>query len=389
MADKKIKILVIDDEESILKSIERSFSLGADNFELKLLSTLKNVDNILSDNIDLILTDINIPGEDTIAFFKLLKEKYPKIIRIAMTGVADRDIVMKLGSSVHQYIAKPINFDHLRQRIDHLIFLRNEMDNEDLMSFISGIENLPSLPEIYFKLEELIKSDDYSFNDVVKIINKDAALTASILHTVNSSMFSLKYHVNDLKQAVSFLGVNIIKSLALSLKIFFETKVNAHLRPYIETLWKRSATEGEYARAVAKIIFNDKLMIDEAYIAGLLCNVGKLALISVPNHLENISKLMVEEPLAQTEAEVRLYGKHSSLVGAYLLSLWGFSDRIVEAAAFYNNPENVPHPQKSILTCVHIAYALQFDTPEYNMEYLKSIGITDTTPFDAIKPVEA
>ena len=71
--------------------------------------------------------------------------------------------------------------------------------------------NLISLPDIYWRLKEIIDSHDYSLQDVAQLIVYDPGMTARMLRIVNSAYFGFAAQIDTVNHAVSILGVQQIE----------------------------------------------------------------------------------------------------------------------------------------------------------------------------------
>jgi HD-like signal output (HDOD) protein len=128
-------------------------------------------------------------------------------------------------------------------------------------------------------------------------------------------------------------------------------------------------------------------MLDNAFIGGLLHDVGKLIIVSrFPKENHEISRRMEPGGMQRWEAESEIIGASHAEIGAYLLGLWGFSDPIIEAAAFHHQPMVCFARGFSPLTAVHAANAIvdgiehpNGDQPGclLNEEYLQELGLTE------------
>jgi putative nucleotidyltransferase with HDIG domain len=181
--------------------------------------------------------------------------------------------------------------------------------------------------------------------------------------------------------AVSYLGIETIRSLALSVSAFRE------LEPTDKAL--KHALEGEQSHAlrvaaIAKTLFADARKANDAFAAALLHDVGKLVLAS-KKPSEYSARLATrhasDRPLHR--AEIEALGSSHAEIGAYLLGIWGLPFTVVEAVARHHDPETVPHTEFDVLSGVHIADLLAREvetgnTVPWNAErlaYLESLGV--------------
>jgi len=219
---------------------------------------------------------------------------------------------------------------------------------------------------------------------VGEIIRKDVGMTAKVLQLVNSAFFGLQRHVTDPSEAASFLGLDTLQTLVLSVHVFSEF---GHARATgfcIETLWNHSMATGTLAKRISAAEGCEAKVCDHALLAGILHDAGKLVLAAnLPEEYRRASTMARDAAVAQWEAEEQILGTTHAEAGAYLLGLWGLPDPIVEALAFHHCPNECLATTFTPLTAVHVANALEHeadnaaedrDASRLDTDYLARIG---------------
>lgn len=137
-------IVLVDDEEMILTSIDAFLSLETDYNVMSFTSANKALDYIENDTVDLVISDYVMPEMDGISFLGKVREMKPEVPRIILTGYADKENAIKAINDVglFQYIEKPWNNDDLK------IVIRN------------GIEKQQLLKRLQEKMDEIEKAHD-------------------------------------------------------------------------------------------------------------------------------------------------------------------------------------------------------------------------------------
>ena len=141
------------------------------------------------------------------------------------------------------------------------------------------IARLPAMPQILIKLIEHLQADDLGMPELAALIAKDAGMTTKILSVANSSAYHRASRSPGLEQALVALGTDMIKTLVISDSVFqtfnnFPHSGSTDLRAF----WKNSLAGAVIAKEVARLVEYPHL--EEAYLAGLLHNVGRLALLA-------------------------------------------------------------------------------------------------------------
>jgi putative nucleotidyltransferase with HDIG domain len=203
------------------------------------------------------------------------------------------------------------------------------------------------------RLTEAVSDPDSCINEIAKIIEKDVAMSAKILQLTNSAFFGLAQTVTSLSNAVSHLGMQTIKNLALTSEAFRVLKLHSHIPlSTCESLEKHAHRVAEIASALPV----DKCNRDVTVIAALLHDIGKLFLASaMPKQFCAIVARVNESRCNPVEAEEYLLGTSHAEIGAYLLGLWGIPSLTVEAIAHHHHPTRIPNSGFDCAAVVYVA----------------------------------
>jgi putative nucleotidyltransferase with HDIG domain len=164
-------------------------------------------------------------------------------------------------------------------------------------------------------------------------------------------------------QAVSLLGLDTIKTLVLSIHIFSQFDQAKFSQLNIAQIWKHSLKVGLFAKVIARAENQPQIQVDDALMAGLLHDVGKLVLaVNFPKEYMAVTELVEIESLTVSEAEAKIMaGTTHAEIGAYLMGLWGLPRSIVKAIAFHHRPYPDMMQSFNCLLAVHIANLLEHD----------------------------
>jgi putative nucleotidyltransferase with HDIG domain len=392
-ANLKRRILFVDDEPKVLISIRRMLHGMRKEWDMQFAESGHEALSMLAEEpFDVIVTDMRMPGIDGAQLLSEVKKAYPNVVRIVLSGHSDKEMIFKSVRLAHQYLAKPCDANLLKSTVSRACALRELLAQESLKNLVSAMDSLPSLPSLYAEIMDELRNENSSMQKIGEIISSDLGMTTKILQLVNSAFFGIPRYIEKPVHAVNLLGLDTVRALVLSVEVFSEFEQNKLEAFDIESLWNHSIMTGELAKQIAKTEEADKQMINDAYMAGLLHDVGKLILVDhFPDEQRDIIELVKKENIPLNDSETRVLGAGHAEVGGYLLGLWGMTDPIVEAVAFHHNPQICPIQTFSPLTAVHVADAL--DSPSYNAdkqasaehsimdaEYIGRIGLTERIP---------
>ncbi len=287
---------------------------------------------------DMIVSDMQMPMMDGAELLNTVKERYPNMIRIILSGYADPASVVKLVLPAHQYLSKPYEPEVLTTTIAREFMFRELLMNETMRKVLSRIERLPSMPPLYKQIIKDLESPESSVVNVANIISRDPGMSTKVLQLVNSAFFVLPSQVSSPLHAVRLLGLDMIKTLVLSIHIFSEFDEKTLKGPIVTDIWKHSLRVGLFAKAIAKAEGQGQTVVDDCFMAGLLHDVGKLILAqNFPEEYGEAGRLAEEDGIPFEEAEQRVFDHVSHAhVGAYLLGLWGLPLPFVETILFHH-----------------------------------------------------
>jgi putative nucleotidyltransferase with HDIG domain len=152
--------------------------------------------------------------------------------------------------------------------------------NAEYTKLLEKLEDIPTLPVVAMKVNELINDPNSSGADIAAVLKKDQVLTAKILKLVNSSYYAVPGGVGDVQRALAFLGFNTVAQLVLGLSVFsmFKTFDDEGSFSMLD-FWKHALGTAVCSEILAKRLKVSKP--EEAFTCGLLHDIGKLVLHEV------------------------------------------------------------------------------------------------------------
>ena len=317
---------------------------------------------ITSESIDVVICGADINGKSGIEFLKSVYDSHSQILRFLYTDSTDKELIYKSTKFIHQYITSACKPNQFISVLKNNLGLRELLNDRKLHEKLNSISSLPSPPEIYQKLMSELQKEDVSIRNVADVIKKDVSITAKILQIVNSAFFGMKTHVESPLHAVNLLGIDTVKSLVMTAGVFTQFSSTAESGFTIESIYDKSVTVGTTARHLANSLGMLTKQTEDALMAGMLHDVGKLIMMQYfPEELRKSVLLAEEKEIPLYEAQKEVFGISDAVLGAYLLSLWGLPQPILEAIALHYTPSETPVPMTNVTTAVHLAYALNHD----------------------------
>lgn len=380
------RILFVDDEPNILQGLQRMLRPMRQEWDMTFAGSGSEALQILEKtNYEVVVSDMRMPGMDGAQLLADVQRLYPQTVRIILSGHSDRELILKSVGPAHQFLTKPCDAEDLKGTVARACALRDLLSDESLKGLVAMMQTLPSVPALYTEVVLELQNPNSSLKRVGEIISRDVGMTAKILQLVNSAFFGLRNHVSSPAEAVSLLGLDTVKALVLSVHIFSQYDKSKLPGFSIDALWLHSLKVGSNSQLIAKKESQDRKASNDALMAGLLHDSGKLVLAAnLPEQFGRAITLANDKKLCLEAAEREVLGASHAEVGGYLVGLWGLPDPIVEAVAFHHHPGKSQGQTFAPLTAIHAANAMNHEKTDYpthgkasplDMDYLSLVGM--------------
>jgi HD-like signal output (HDOD) protein len=221
---------------------------------------------------------------------------------------------------------------------------------------IEACPKLASLRSIHGALADLLRNHHSQAGQFAEIIARDPSLTARLLRMVNSVYFGLGTQVGTIEDAVLYLGLRQIRSLALATPVLEDMSAMGADGPQVSwrDFWLHTLA---CAFATRDLLNQSDVTIDDDtdYITGLLQNVGKVVIAKVfPAEFAQLTQSVYENEAQVLAAERALLGWDHAAIGAYYLENHKIPAEIVEAVRFHHDPLQAP-ARKHLAAATHLA----------------------------------
>jgi HD-like signal output (HDOD) protein len=376
-------ILFVDDREGFYQVYEGVLREGHQDWDVYFTSSGEQALKMVQDKpYDLVICDLQMRGARGLKFLRDVSHVSPETNRIAITDKSGEKDILNSLNVVHGYMLKPVNSEQLRESVVQSFAVSDAFHSDVVRHLASSIERVPSLPALYNELLDLLHSDEVSMPDIGRIISADIGMTAKVLKLVNSSFFGLRREILTAEEAVVYLGIEAVKALVLSVHAFSALSARGIPEEYVNELWEHSVTVAAFARCIARFENSDKRLVDSAFTAGMLHDVGKLILMdNMPEQFREYIEALRHDDSSALAVECLIFGATHQEVGAFLMRNWGLSDSIVEPILFHHHPR-IWHEEFSVVTAVNAADALYYELVKHDIDavrldaaYLKRINM--------------
>jgi HD-like signal output (HDOD) protein/ActR/RegA family two-component response regulator len=382
------RVLFVDDEPRILEGLRRMLRAQRDEWDMAFAPGGEAALAMMGAmSFDVIVSDMRMPEMDGAALLTQVRNLYPQVVRIVLSGHTELSTALRVVPVAHQFLAKPCDAGTLRVAVERACHLKGLLSDDSIRRTVGALRDLPSLPRTYEALTQGLADPDTSLQKLARIVEQDVGVSAKILQLVNSAFFGIAHSVTNIEHAVVYLGINTIRSLVLSLEIFRVFAPEAPVPGFdLESLHAHARLTAHIAARLPV----PKHLSEITVAAGMLHDVGKLVLAwKFPDRFKRLLAQAAEEHLPLYRVEEREHGFSHAEIGGYLLGLWGLPYILVEAVALHHGPNRVPHEYFDAVSAVHVgnllAHELDPPSPEKSSQHdampspeeLQALGVGD------------
>ena len=412
------RLLFVDDERLVLDGLRNMLRPKQRHWEMTFVAGGQEaIEELGRREFDVVVSDMRMPRVDGATVLKHVQTTQPNAVRIVLTGHTETEMALRTIPVAHQFLSKPCDAATLEGTIDRACSLQTLLTDPSLRSAVGGIGRLPSVPKLYTKINEALERPTASLKDVAALIEQDMAVSAKILQVVNSGFFGLPKRVTNVHAAVSFIGINMLRRVLLSVQAFA-----AFDRPQVPGFSVEELQQHSHLTAmIASRMFKGKREVEDAFTAGILHDIGRLILATRPSGGESRPAIRMAAP-SPPPANTKVAAPPSSAegmpasavsnvapsptagqgstepsdasgvthaeVGAYLLGIWGLPYSVVEAVAYHHSPLAVRHKTFDVVDAVYIANILAHEPPDvpptsldgFDRTRLTNLGVEEMFP---------
>jgi len=238
-------------------------------------------------------------------------------------------------------------------------------------TIVENVNSLPQFPENVLHIQKLINDPASDMPIIAKQISMDPALTADMLKIVNSAQYMLSKKVDNISDAVKMVGIKGIKNLLYSYgtqKILGDDTIDK------KQLWEHSYKTAYYANNLVRNFKKDPNLLDDAYVGGMLHDIGKIVFSNVhPALLDKIKGLCADRNLPASTFEDLSAGMNHAELGALIAEKWNFPDKLVAAIRYHHDPGSAFTEHKDLVDTVYLANMFcEYEKGNINFDQIES-----------------
>jgi putative nucleotidyltransferase with HDIG domain len=350
------RIVLVDPGAEICQMLREAMAAAGPHWQVEWAvggeEALRKLDGAAA---DVVVADEQLAEMDGVTLLTRVRDRHPTAIRMILSEAASSQRPSVAAMVAHRMLAKPCNVAELETAIRRSCDLRTLTGEAEAYRRTMAVAALPSRPGVYMDLNQVLSDPNWQPSHIAAVVERDVALSAKVLQLANSALFGLTQEVTSVQAAVMYLGVDTVRSLALTAEAFGKLAPRNTEGFSIDEFQNHAML---VARVTAAVLPAGRVQ-QEAVTAALLHDIGKLVLVAERgSRWAELNREAVERRLPLHEVEAEREGVTHADLGAHLLSLWGLPDGIAEAVAHHHRPVAVEGLELDAVAAVHIANAL-------------------------------
>jgi len=247
---------------------------------------------------------------------------------------------------------------------------------KDWTEIVAFVGDLPPLPHVASQAIVMVEDPDTTAGKLTNLLGQDTALAARVLKIANSAMFSMQREITTLNQAIMVIGFKSLKGIIVAATL---RQLNRKFGKPEQMIWENSACTAIGCHTLAS--FLRKPYVDEAFLLGLLHDLGKLVLIrQLPNEYQAIINKTKQGKIF-VDVEQNDFGFAHPLIGALVAKKWNFSMETCQVILHHHDPlgettQNIAEEKTAIIQAADaIAHHLGFGHPEGYPEQTENVAV--------------
>ena len=220
---------------------------------------------------------------------------------------------------------------------------------------VDQIKQLPPLPESCQQIETVYHDENSTFDDLIKILEKDPMLTADLLKAANSPLYGFSREINTLAQAVSLFGMGTVRGFALATIIKKSFKLDLSCYGLSNQIFSK-LSEMQHALMVNWCLRTSPKDLNLLSPAAFLVELGKVIIAQAVTEDDNLDafKSALASKKTIEEAEQSVCGSSTPEVAGEVFDFWKFEEDLVNVIKYADNIDEAPEHLQHYCKMLHV-----------------------------------
>lgn len=242
--------------------------------------------------------------------------------------------------------------------------------------FLNNVDHLVALPDVCFRVNEMVDDPNSSALDIAKVLGRDPNLSAQLLRIANSPYYGFPSRVETISRAITVIGMQDLRDLVLSTSVINAFGADQNELINMEKYWRHSLFTGFIARELGSQTTTKVLCKERLFATGLLHDIGQLVMTAkIPEIMRIILQRAKEDLEPYHDVEQLVFGLGHSEIGAELMKKWNLPESFQAVARYHHEPEKAGDYRLEV-SIVHIANAMSHIANMHGLGFKEKLSIS-------------
>ncbi len=242
--------------------------------------------------------------------------------------------------------------------------------------FLQNVDHLVALPDVCFRVNEMVDDPNASALDIAKVLSRDPNLTAQLLKIANSPYYGFPSRVETISRAITVIGMQDLRDLVLSTSVINAFGSDKNDLINMEKYWRHSLFTGFIARELGSKTTTKVLCKERLFAAGLLHDIGQLVMTAkIPEIMRIIMHRAKADVEPYHEVEELVFGLGHGEVGEELMKKWHLPESFQAVARYHHEPEKAKDFKLEV-SVVHIANVMSHIANMHGLGFKEKLEIS-------------
>ena len=361
----KAQILVFSDFPDEGEGIAQAIRKVSDRDVQAVIDPMTAFEMLGTQRPEIVFAHLQAGAVAATAFLNEVWTRNPQTTRFLVgDSTRDSDALVRCALGPHQFIPGPMDPEKVDAALSRADSIKRFVQNEKIRQVVSRMRTLPNRPALSIEIMRELRSTHASASVVGELVSRDVAISSKLIQIANSAFYRAEQQVSNPVEAVLLIGLETTAALVVSIETFAQLDKLKPLYFSMDRVWKHCQSVAELAVKISRTLGYDAETTANVYTAGLLHDVGKLALaLNFEEDYDKVLKDTEKKSLPVHQLEEDFFGASHAETGAYLLALWGMPLPIVQAVAGHHWPIGKLNEKLPAVTALRLANQL-VNTPE-------------------------
>jgi HD-like signal output (HDOD) protein len=355
-----VNILFVDDEPLLLEGLRNALRRQRHAWNMRFVTSGAGaLEALAAEPFAIVVSDMRMPGMDGAELLTQVRDRWPHVARLILSGQADQDAVERALPVTQQFLAKPCDSEMLTRVLTEIIETTvsrpGGQAEEKARALVTKVPNPPVLQAHFDAVEAVLGRRGVSHDDLRGIMEGSPVMTMRVLRLVNSKWFGAAAPIVSVADALPRLGPELLRGVVLSV----HTTAPGEVGDEVMYDMRQLARHVRLLSRLMRRLLAGHPDLELGATAAILHDMGRVVVaMAAPADGRQVDYVSRQGGQARQEIEIEITGVRHAEVGAAMLRSWNLPASLVELVRGHALPALAgPEAPPDVLAPLHVAHA--------------------------------